>query len=506
MAEPLYDARARARPALTGGETVYDLYCGTGTIGLALAAGRGSVWGVEISEESVACAIENAELNGIDERARSSPATSASRSRSCASAPGSPDVVVVDPPRAGLAGKALRAARARSARRGSSTSRATRRRSPATSRCCATSTATSCVRGDAGRHVPAHAAHRVRGAARARGVAEGRERAGHRVRPGRSSRGRCLAPDTVGKGTTSCRNRHAMSAAGEASGFPDAVYARCRRRTSRLLRPRHLRTRPVPGTGQWLDGTVVAEGARGGPRDRRALVSHTLVGSRRAALPDDRGAGGRLLGAVARARTARSRKRGSRASSASDHYVSALGDESRGSLDAWATLAGLASVTERIRLGVLVSPATFRHPSELAKVVATVDHVSGGRVELGLGAGWNEREHVAFGFPFPPLGERLDVLAEQLEIVHRQWTEEELSFEGRHYRLERCRAEPKPLQRPHPPLLMGGSAGPRAWRSRRALPTSTTSSTGRRRSAARLGSGSRRPAARPDASPSRSRS
>jgi F420-dependent oxidoreductase-like protein len=148
----------------------------------------------------------------------------------------------------------------------------------------------------------------------------------------------------------------------------------------------------------------------------------------------------------------------------SDHYQSVFDLSGRGSLDAWATIAGLAAVTERIRLGTMVSPASFRRPSILSRMVATVDHVSGGRVELGLGAGWNQAEHDAFGFPFLDLRERMDVLEEQLEIVHRQWTEEEFSFEGRHYRLEHCRSEPKPLQRPHPPLLMGGAAGPLAAR------------------------------------------
>jgi F420-dependent oxidoreductase-like protein len=148
----------------------------------------------------------------------------------------------------------------------------------------------------------------------------------------------------------------------------------------------------------------------------------------------------------------------------SDHYRSVFDISGRGSLDAWATLCGLAALTERIRLGTMVSPATFRRPSVLARMVATADHISGGRVELGLGAGWNVAEHEAYGFPFPELGERMELLEEQLEIVHRQWTEEEFSFDGRHYRLERCRAEPKPLQRPHPPLIMGGAAGPRAAR------------------------------------------
>jgi F420-dependent oxidoreductase-like protein len=143
----------------------------------------------------------------------------------------------------------------------------------------------------------------------------------------------------------------------------------------------------------------------------------------------------------------------------SDHYASVVGVFSRGALDAWATLSALAAKTERIRLGSLVSPATFRHPSVLAKAVVTADHVSGGRVELGLGAGWNEPEHTTYGFPFPERSTRLEVFAEQLEIVHRQWTEDAFDFDGRHYRLESCRALPKPVQDPHPPLIVGGSAG-----------------------------------------------
>ena len=146
----------------------------------------------------------------------------------------------------------------------------------------------------------------------------------------------------------------------------------------------------------------------------------------------------------------------------SDHYVSVMGEEARESLDAWAVITALAAETTTLRLGTLVSPVTFRHPSELAKVVTVADHVSGGRVELGLGAGWNEREHAAYGFPFPPLKARMDMLAEQLEIVHGQWTESHFSFAGEHYRLEDVVAEPRPVQSPHPPLLMGGQAGPRA--------------------------------------------
>jgi F420-dependent oxidoreductase-like protein len=146
----------------------------------------------------------------------------------------------------------------------------------------------------------------------------------------------------------------------------------------------------------------------------------------------------------------------------SDHYASVEGVESRGSLDAWTTLAGLAARTTRLRLGTLVSPTTFRHPSVLAKSVVTVDHISTGRAELGIGAGWFEDEHVHYGFNFPPTAERMQILAEQMEIVHRSWTEDSFSFSGHHYSLEVNRSLPKPLQQPHPPLILGGSGGRRS--------------------------------------------
>jgi F420-dependent oxidoreductase-like protein len=143
----------------------------------------------------------------------------------------------------------------------------------------------------------------------------------------------------------------------------------------------------------------------------------------------------------------------------SDHYRS-VDDEgpALGSLDAWTTLAGLAARTERIRLGTMVSPATFRHPSVLANAANTVDHISGGRAELGLGAGWFKREHAEFGFPFAPLGQRMEVFEEQAEIIVGQWTSESFSFAGSHYRLDGCDSLPKPVQRPHLPLIIGGSA------------------------------------------------
>ena len=146
----------------------------------------------------------------------------------------------------------------------------------------------------------------------------------------------------------------------------------------------------------------------------------------------------------------------------SDHYMTLGGARDGAALDAWGTICGLAAVTSTLRLGTLVSPATFRHPSMLAKLAVTADHISGGRVELGLGTGWNEDEHAAYGFPFPDMKTRMDRLAEQLEIVHRTWTEEGFSFEGEHWTIRDLDARPKPVQQPHPPLVMGGAAKPRS--------------------------------------------
>ena len=143
----------------------------------------------------------------------------------------------------------------------------------------------------------------------------------------------------------------------------------------------------------------------------------------------------------------------------SDHYTGILGPE-RGSLDAWATLSALAVATSRIRLGTMVSPATFRHPSVLARMVTTVDHISNGRAELGMGAGWYELEHLREGFPFLDVRARFELLVEQVEIVVRSWTEEAFNDAGAHYTLEDQTALPRPLQRPHPPLVLGGGAKP----------------------------------------------
>lgn len=138
-------------------------------------------------------------------------------------------------------------------------------------------------------------------------------------------------------------------------------------------------------------------------------------------------------------------------------------DPGPGSTEAWATLAGLARDTSTIRLGTMVSSATFRLPGMLALTVATVDAMSGGRVELGLGGGWYEAEHTAFGVPLPPVGERFDRLEEQLRILTGVWTTppgESFSFDGTHYTLSGHPALPRPVQQPGPPLIVGGK-GPR---------------------------------------------
>jgi F420-dependent oxidoreductase-like protein len=151
----------------------------------------------------------------------------------------------------------------------------------------------------------------------------------------------------------------------------------------------------------------------------------------------------------------------------SDHYLSIGGSGLPGPTDAWATLAALAVETSRIRLGTLVSPVTFRLPGPLAVTVAQVDQMSGGRVELGLGTGWFDAEHAAYGIPFPPLAERFDMLDEQLAIVTGLWAapeKETFSFRGAHYQVTDSPGLPKPAQRPHPPVLVGGAGARRTPR------------------------------------------
>ena len=144
----------------------------------------------------------------------------------------------------------------------------------------------------------------------------------------------------------------------------------------------------------------------------------------------------------------------------SDHYLK-MGDKSGlpGPTDAWITLAGLAAETTRIRLGTLMTAATFRLPGPLAIAVAQVDQMSGGRVEFGIGTGWYDAEHSAYGIPFPSLGERFERFEEQLEIITGLWGTadgETFSFAGTHYQLTDSPALPKPAQRPRPPVLLGG--------------------------------------------------
>ena len=132
--------------------------------------------------------------------------------------------------------------------------------------------------------------------------------------------------------------------------------------------------------------------------------------------------------------------------------------------DAWATLAGLARDTDRIRLGALVSPVTFRIPGSLAKVIQTVDEMSGGRVEAGFGAGWNEDEHAQLGIAFPPLGERYDMLAEELAIIHGLWTEADgWSFDGEHWQVRDAMRHGQVARngRRHPHIILGGKGMPR---------------------------------------------
>jgi F420-dependent oxidoreductase-like protein len=148
----------------------------------------------------------------------------------------------------------------------------------------------------------------------------------------------------------------------------------------------------------------------------------------------------------------------------SDHFLAMSGDGLPGPTDSWVTLGAIARETSTIRLGTLVTSATFRHPGPLAVAVAQVDEMSRGRVELGLGAGWFEDEHQAYGIPFPPLGERFDRLGEQLDIISGLWSTrpgETFDYTGKHYTITGSPGLPKPVQSPHPPIVLGGAGAKR---------------------------------------------
>jgi F420-dependent oxidoreductase-like protein len=140
-----------------------------------------------------------------------------------------------------------------------------------------------------------------------------------------------------------------------------------------------------------------------------------------------------------------------------DHFTALYGDPNGPSLEAWTLLAGLARETSRVRLGTMVTGMTHRYPAVLAAEVVTVDHLSSGRVECAIGAAWNGEEHRELGIPFPPVGERMDRLEEGVQALRRLFTEDDVTFEGRFVRLEHATYRPRPVQRPHPPIWIGGT-------------------------------------------------
>jgi F420-dependent oxidoreductase-like protein len=169
----------------------------------------------------------------------------------------------------------------------------------------------------------------------------------------------------------------------------------------------------------------------------------------------DSAALGRALGDAARA----AESAGFRDVTLMDHWfqMEMFGGPGEPMLDGYTTLGYLAAVTERVRLGLLVTGVTYRHPGLLAKTIATLDVLSGGRARLGIGAAWYDREHHGLGVPFPPLAERFERLEEALQICLQMWSDDNGPFDGRHYQLAETFCEPRPLQAPHPPVLVGGS-------------------------------------------------
>jgi len=138
------------------------------------------------------------------------------------------------------------------------------------------------------------------------------------------------------------------------------------------------------------------------------------------------------------------------------HQIRGVGDPQEPMLEGWTTIANVAGFTSKIRLGTLVTGIVYRHPSVLAKIGATLDVLSKGRLFMGIGAAWNVDEATAYGISFPPTKERMERLEEAIQIIHRMWTEEKASFDGKHYRIRNSYCNPKPVQKPHPPIMVGG--------------------------------------------------
>jgi F420-dependent oxidoreductase-like protein len=148
-----------------------------------------------------------------------------------------------------------------------------------------------------------------------------------------------------------------------------------------------------------------------------------------------------------------------------DHFYPIFSDPKGPCMEGWITLTALAQATQRLRVGVLVTGNVYRHPAVLANMAATLDIISNGRLELGLGAGWNEEECTAYGIDLPPLKDRFDRFAEACQVIVGLLRDEITDFEGEHYRLTAARCEPKPVQRPHPPLCIGGGGEKRTLRA-----------------------------------------
>ncbi len=142
-----------------------------------------------------------------------------------------------------------------------------------------------------------------------------------------------------------------------------------------------------------------------------------------------------------------------------DHFFGPLGTEKpdrKPLLEAWTTIAALAETTHKLRLGTLVTSISYRNPALLAKMTSCLDHISSGRIEVGIGAGWYRHEYEAYGYPFPPIAARMNQLREGIQILKALWTQPEVSLKGEHFKLQRALNDPKPVQKPHPPVWVGG--------------------------------------------------